>query len=107
MPKSRKRYNGPTPPRQIRIRQVTPTERMMFVRGMRSHPEMLRVDIDALDDALNRLASQNRFSDLLEIQEADTETCVRWADRLAAENLTDTRWDAWRSYRRAVMSDAN
>jgi hypothetical protein len=106
-----RRKSGPTPKqdvqRQLRIRQPSSVERAMFLRGVRSVPGARCLDLAAVDDALNRLASQGRIADLRAIGAGSERDCLRWADRLAAENRDDARWDDWRSYRRAVMSDAN
>ena len=106
MPASRKRKDKQTG-KAVRVRHVSPVMLTAYSRGMCERQNHRSIDYEALDAALCRLASQGRLDDLKAIAVGDTAECVRWADRLAAENPNDSRWDEWRSYRKAALSDAN
>jgi hypothetical protein len=79
-----------------------------FSAGVHGIPAQRCLDNSAVSDALNHLASQGRLSDLQKIARATSDSWrKKYLDMLAAENPDDSRWDDWRSYRRAELSYAN
>ena len=104
MPKPRKRRNGPTPPRQIRVRQISSTEQMMFSRGMRIIANRRCIDRNALREIL-RLATNQELMEGIAAKNADE--CFRLLDKLVVRCPNDARWDEYRSYRNAMMRHAN
>lgn len=106
MPASRKRRDKRTN-RPVHMRPVSPLMLTAMSRGMRARLNSRCIDLGAMDAALNRLASQGRLGDLKAIATGDQREVIRWADKLAAENPLDSRWDEWRTYRKAVLSNEN